>query len=249
MPFLSIFKIYYKETLMKFSISEDMIKSFPDVCIGIVIGKEIDNSGNSARISNMIKEKEQQIIDNFNIETLSQEPKINVWRKAYSSFGAKPKDNKSSIESLYRNVLKGNEVRHINKLVDIYNFISLKHMLPVGGEDLDKIEGNVELKFAGPDEPPVLLLGDREPRAPKKGEVIYSDDVGAICRRWNWREADRTKFSEKTKNCMLVVEGLLPVTRNNVRRATFELEELVEKYCGGIVSNEIIDCNRRSIDF
>ena len=36
-------------------------------------------------------------------------------------------------------ILSETELRHINKLVDIYNFISLKHMLPVGGEDTDKI--------------------------------------------------------------------------------------------------------------
>ena len=132
----------------------------------------------------------------YNTKNLSQTPKIAVWRKTYSAFGAKPKENKSSVENLYRLVLQGVNLRHINKLVDIYSFISLKHMVPVGGEDIDKIEGDVALTFAEPNEPAVLLLGDKEPRPPHIGEVIYKDNISAICRRWNWREADRTKFTE-----------------------------------------------------
>jgi DNA/RNA-binding domain of Phe-tRNA-synthetase-like protein len=38
--------------------------------------------------------------------------------------------------------------------------------------------------------------------------VIYRDDVGAICRCWNWREADRTKLTAQTRDAVLVVEAL-----------------------------------------
>lgn len=172
-----------------------------------------------------------------------------MWRKAYSAFGAKPKEHKSSVENLYRLVLRGVNLRHINNIVDIYNFISLKHMLPVGGEDIDKIKGKVVLTFAGPDEAPVLLLGDKEPRPPHNGEVIYKDDVSAICRRWNWREAERTKLTEETKNCILVIEGFNNVGDIEVENATMELKALVQKFCGGNVVYSILNKNLSQIDF
>ena len=226
---------------MKFKIDHKIFERFPGLIIGVVICKNLDNSGTQEEVQKLIREQEDNIRTKYNTETLSQTPKIDVWRKTYSAFGAKPKENKSSVENLYRLVLQGVNLRHINKLVDIYNFISLKHMVPVGGEDIDKIEGDVVLTFAEPNEPTVLLLGDKEPRPPHAGEVIYKDNVSAICRRWNWREADRTKFTEETKNCFLVIEGLLPVTKQGIEDATKELKELVQKFCGGNITYQILD--------
>src|SRR3989338_4201148 len=226
---------------MKFKIDHKIFERFPGLIIGVVICKNLDNSGTQEEVQKLIREQEDNIRTKYNTETLSQTPKIDVWRKTYSAFGAKPKENKSSVENLYRLVLQGVNLRHINKLVDIYNFISLKYMVPVGGEDIDKIEGDVVLTFAEPNEPTVLLLGDKESRSPHAGEVIYKDNVSAICRRWNWREADRTKFTEDTKNCFLVIEGLLPVTKQEIEDATKELKELVQKFCGGSITYQILD--------
>jgi len=226
---------------MKFKINHKIFERFPGLTISIVVCKNINNSGASEEIQKNIRSEESIIREKFTSETLSLNPKIDAWRKAYSAFGAKPKENKSSVENLYRMVLKGIDLRHINKLVDIYNFISLKHMLPAGGEDIDKIQGDVGLTFAEADEPAVLLLGDKEPRPPHAGEVIYKDSVSAICRRWNWREADRTKFTEETKNCFLVIEGLPPVAKEEIETASKELSGLVQEHCGGEVSYIILD--------
>lgn len=233
---------------MKFKIDHEIFGKFPNLTIGVIVAKNINNSGTPEEVQKEIRIQENDIREKYNTETLSQNPKIDVWRRAYSSFGAKPKENKSSVENLYRLVLQGVKLRHINKLVDIYNLISLKHMVPVGGEDLDKIKGDIVLTFAEPNEPPVLLLGDKEPRPPHAGEVIYKDDISAICRRWNWREADRTKFTEGTRNCLLVMEGLPPLTRQEIENAIRELKDMVQRFCGGNVSYEILDENKPEIN-
>jgi len=121
--------------------------------------------------------------------------------------------------------------------------VSLRYMVPVGGEDIDKTHGSIRLTFAESQEPAVLLLGDKEPRPPHAGEVIYRDDVSVICRRWNWRETDRTKLSEETRNCVLVIEGLPPVSREEIERATEELKEIVKTCCGGDISSALLDEN------
>src|SRR3989338_5637290 len=232
---------------MKFKIDHKIFEKFQGLNMGLVIGKNIDNIGLADDIQNKIKEQETKIKEKYDMGTLSQNPKIDVWRKAYSSFGAKPKENKSSVENLYRLVLQGINLKHINKLVDIYNFISLKHMLPVGGEDIDKMKGDLILTFANQNETPVLLLGAKEPRSPHEDEVIYKDDVSAVCRRWNWREAERTKLTEDTKNCVLVIEGLQPVTKEEIENATRELRELVERYCGGNIVYDTLNENRTEV--
>jgi len=226
---------------MKFKIDHKIFEKFSGLTIGVVICKNLNNSGTQEEVQKEIRTQENNIRGKYNIETLSQIPKIDVWRKTYSAFGAKPKENKSSVENLYRLVLQGVNLRHINKLVDLYNLISLKNMVPVGGEDINKIQGDVILTFAEPNESTVLLLGDKEPRSPHAGEVIYKDNISAICRRWNWREADRTKFTEDTKNCFLVIEGLPPVTTQEIENATKELKELVQKFCGGNITYKILN--------
>jgi len=234
---------------MHFEIAPKIFEKFPGLNIGAIVAKNLDNSGAIPEINNLLREQESRIRASYNTETLSQNPKIDCWRKAYSAFGGKPKENRSSVENLYRAVLQGNDLRHINKLVDIYNLISLKHMLPVGGEDIDKIQGAIQLTFAGANEPALLLLGDKEARPPHQGEVIYKDSLSAICRRWNWREADRTKLSEQTKNCILVIEGLPPAAKSDVENATRELSDLVKKFCNGNVSYKILDERNPRIEF
>lgn len=234
---------------MKFRIDNKIFENFPDLNIGVVIAKGVNNSGISEDIIKSLREQEIEIRNNFDTQTLLQSPKIDVWRKAYSSFGAKPKENQCSVENLYRSVLKGIDIKHINKIVDIYNFISLKYMVPLGGEDLDKIQGDIILTFAGKNEASVLLLGDKESRPPHEGEAIYKDNISAICRRWNWREADRTKFTEETKNAILVAEGLLPETKKELENIIKELSDLVQKYCGGQISIFILNQMNPEIEF
>ena len=233
---------------MKFKINHKIFEKFPGLTVGVVICKNLDNNENQEEVQKAIRKQENNIREKYNAETLSQTPKIDVWRKAYSAFGGKPKENKSSVENLYRWVLQGVNLKHINKLVDIYNLVSLKHTVPVGGEDIDKIQGDVILTIAEQNEPAVLLLGDKEPRPPHAGEVIYKDNISAICRRWNWREADRTKLTEETKNCFLIIEGLLPVTEQEIENATKELKDLVQKFCGGDITYKILDDNQPETD-
>ncbi|MBI5035917.1 hypothetical protein HZC09_01110 [Candidatus Micrarchaeota archaeon] len=233
---------------MKLKIDPKIFEKFPGLLVGVVSVKGADNNGIASGIAEKTTEQEARIRREFQAETLSQTPKIDSWRKAYAAFGGKPKENRSSVENLYRLVLKGSDLRHINKLVDIYNLVSLKHMLPLGGEDLDKTKGDITLTFATAQEPSVLLLGDKEARPPHEGEVIYKDSISTICRRWNWREAERTKLTEETRNCVLVAEALLPVTGEELEAAVSELEAMVKKHCGSTITRTILDENYRETE-
>ena len=51
----------------------------------------------------------------------------------------------SSIEALTRRVLSGRGLGNINPLVDLYNAISLQHVVPVGGWDADDLQGDALL--------------------------------------------------------------------------------------------------------
>lgn len=231
---------------MRFAVDDQIFTKYQELCLGVVIASGLDNRRTSDELWALINDQQKRIRENTSSDTLSQHPKITAWRKAYSSFGAKPKKYKSSVESLYRMVLKGIDLRHINTIVDIYNYISIKHMVPLGGDDISRIDGDITLRFAQEGEMFRPLNSD-EIEQTKLGEVIYADDVDVLCRRWNWRECDKTKMTEDTEEAMLVVEGLPPVDRKDVEKIIGELSHLVEKYCGGETRSELLHAGKPEI--
>lgn len=47
--------------------------------------------------------------------------------------------------------------------------------------------------------------------AVEAGEVIWRDDIGATCRRWNWRQCVRTRIGPDTTDVWFVLEALGPM--------------------------------------
>jgi len=233
---------------MKFEIEKEIIEKFPDFIAGVIVLKDGDNTGEVGEINDLLRTAEKEQIHNLaEMETFNRHPQLAAWRAAYRKFGSDPHQYRCSAEALIRRVLKGDQLRHINKLVDLYNYVSLKYVLPVGGEDLDTMKGDLVLGFADGTEK-FVRLGGAENEPPQKGEVVYKDDEAVACRRWNWREADRTKLTERTQNAIIVIEALSPVTNELVKTATKDLAALIKKYCTGQVDFYIFDKQQQPID-
>jgi DNA/RNA-binding domain of Phe-tRNA-synthetase-like protein len=231
---------------MGLNIDPEIFATFPGVLLGVVIAREIDNQEDPQEVRGLVellRTEEARVRSELAGVALPEHPRIAPWREAYRKFGVAPKRATSSIENLLRRVLRGEEMRPINRLVDLYNVVSLRHLLPVGGEDLGCIEGDVRLGFAAADEPPVALLGEAEARPPHPGEVIYRDAVGTLCRRWNWKEAARTKLTAETTGALLVIEALPPAGKEDVERALADLVALVSRFCGGRVEADLLDAS------
>lgn len=233
---------------MKLRIDQKIFEQYPEVLLGVAVLHNINNKGEEEELSQFLREAEKLAIEKVGNIPIAEHPNIISWRETYRKFGAKPKDYPSSIENLVRRILKGEQVRHINKLVDIYNVISLRHLVPVGGEDTEKINGDVSLTFAEGDEEAIFLLGEKETRPPNPNEVIYKDDAGAICRRWNWKEADRTKLTENTTDAFMVIEALPPVRKEQLQAALSELSEMLKKYCGCQITVTILDMDNLEVN-
>jgi len=230
------------------TVSEEIFRKFPDVRIGVVAFERVNNAGERPALAELLRFEQGDAVRRLGSAPVTEHPRIVPWREAYRAFGAKPKDHPSSIENLLRRVAKGQPLRSVNPLVDLYNVVSLRHFVPVGGEDLAAVEGDVELRFAGADEPAVRLLGEPETRPPKPGEVIYADRAGALCRRWNWKEADRTKLTEGTTRGFLVIEALPPAGPAELDAALADLAALVTEHCGGSARTTVLDRDNREAE-
>jgi len=233
---------------MQFKIDQSILDKFSDVKLGLLVAKGIDNTGRNKQAIAKQQETEKEVRTKLEIETLADHPKIKDWRDAYSTFGAKPKTYKNSVEALLRRVLKGDSLPIINNLVTTYNTISIKHMLPAGGDDLDKINGDICLTIAQGSEQ-FTMLGGKESETVEAGEVIYRDDKEVLCRRWNWRECDKSKMAETTKNVCIVLEGLSNTSEKELKIALEELQQDVQKVCGGKSEMYVLNKENSFVEF
>lgn len=227
----------------RFGYHPDLLDRFPTLVAGVVFAKGIDNASEDMAAEALLCAQEDVIRTSYASTPISSHPHIASWRAAYSSFGVKPTQYRSAVEALLRHVLKSGAVPHINKLVDICNYVSLKHVLPVAAYDLAHVFGPVEVRFAQGDEP-FLPLYAKETEYPKPGEVVYADDQGALSRRWVWRQCDRAKATPQSRDALLTTEGVNDIEREAVEAATKELASLVSQYCGGELSWSVLDADR-----
>ena len=150
-------------------------------------------------------------------------PHIAAWRAAFSAFGAKPSRYLNSAEALIARVLKGQELPRVNVLVDLYNAVSVRHVVPVGGEDASRLEGALQLTVTAGGEPFDPRGDGSELEALAAGEVVWRDDRGVTCRRWNWRQGRRTQLTEQTTHAFFVFDRLDGLSVEELHAAADEL--------------------------
>lgn len=149
-------------------------------------------------------------------------PHVAAWRDAYRAFGAKPQRTRNSLESLMRRAATG--LPRVNPLTDVYNAISVLHRVPLGGEDLARYEGAPRLVRATGAEPfDTAVDGATVVEHPEPGEVVWADEAGVTCRRWNWRQGRRTALTDATTTAVFILDALAPMTDDALRAAADDL--------------------------
>ena len=226
---------------MLLRIEESFRTLFPDAHIGIVVANGIDNRRSADEAEEELLAAASTVRATTDGQDLGTHSAVAPWREAYRRFGAKPSRYRSSIEALLR-AARADGIRSINPLVDFYNAVSLRHLLPCGGEDLDAIRGDLRLTVARDGES-FVPLGATEELPPVAGEVVYADDAGIVCRAWNWREAERTKLTPETTRAVLVIEALPPRTLDDVHAACDDLAASISRHLGGASRVQLLGSN------
>lgn len=134
---------------------------------------------------------------------------LDAWRDVFRRFGAKPQRTPCSADALRKRVLRDATLPRIDPVVDLYNAISLAFAVPVGGENLAAYAGPPRLVVAtGTERFDTMKDGQPAEETPEPGEVVWRDDQGVTCRRWNWRQGVRTRLNADARHMWFVVESL-----------------------------------------
>ena len=168
---------------------------------------------------------------------------LEAWRDAYRAFGAKPQRTPPSVDALAQRARRDGALPAINAVVDLYNALSVSYAIPIGGEDIDAYVSTPTLRRALGHE----TFDTQKDGAPctetvPAGEVVWSDDRGVTCRRWNWRQGARTRIEDSTTRMWFVFERLEPMPLPALIEAGRTLERaLLALAPDATVSQSIID--------
>lgn len=171
------------------------------------------------------------------------EAHLAAWAHTFRLFGAKPQRTPCSAEALRKRVLRDAVLPSIDPIVDLYNAISLRFAVPVGGENFAAYIGVPHLTVAtGTELFDTIKDGSAANESPDKGEVIWRDDLGVTCRRWNWRQGTRTRLDADAEQMWFILESLPAMPLEALQAAADELGAgLLQMMPGATIDRQLIE--------
>jgi DNA/RNA-binding domain of Phe-tRNA-synthetase-like protein len=130
----------------------------------------------------------------------SEIPGIRGSRAAYKAFGRNPGRYRVSSEALIRRVRRGDELYHINSVVDVNNLLSLESGLSVDSYDLEKIHGDITLRKAGEGEG---YTGIGKDFLDMENMLVLADDDGIFGSSMS--DSTRAMVTETAKDILVVI--------------------------------------------
>jgi DNA/RNA-binding domain of Phe-tRNA-synthetase-like protein len=130
-------------TSRKISISKDLLQASQNrLTLGVIISKVKVEEETNQKILNLIQSTSQKLKES---ESSYNNSTIQALKDTYKTLGLKSKYIGSN-EALLKRVTADKELYHINTIVDINNYMSIKSLRSIGSYDLDKTSGNIEFR-------------------------------------------------------------------------------------------------------
>lgn len=227
-------------------VSEEIFQRFPNYVRGVVVAHGVTNGESPAELTGLLRAAEASVRERIGQGDITAHPRIAAWREAFRSLGIKVSEYRPSIEAMARRVLRNNELPSINALVDIGNILSLRHLVSVGGHAIDVITEDMALRPATGDEG-FIPFGSDQLEHPEPGEIIFAEGNTVLTRRWCWRQATHTLTLPATTAIEFNIDGLSPVTRQDVEGICREFAALIQRFCGGQARFDVITSQNRMI--
>ncbi len=225
----------------KLKVSDEVRESFPDLRLAILIATGIDNSGTDPQLEDAKKKAAQKFREEWSYERLTERPEIQAWREAYRQFGVKYKSSRPTAEAFLRRLIKDEAFPTISKAVDSYLLTETEYFLPVGGYDLDTLSGDIVLRVSTGNEP-FIPIGGADTEVTREGEVIYSDNMRVLTRKWNFRDCDHCKITTDSTNIVLVSEAPFEsVPIEHLSASIDHMARTIGEYCGGTISTQVME--------
>ncbi|MFF0559496.1 B3/4 domain-containing protein [Streptomyces sp. NPDC004266] len=217
-----------------FRIAPAVAEAFPDTLVALVTATGLRGREPWPRTAAALAELERRLADGTWLPADETDPRVGDWHTAYRSFGTNPRRVRPSVDALGRRLAKRGVLPRVNPAVDSYNVVSVRHGLPAGAFDLDRVTGEVSIRPADGTETFTPLGEPDTVENPGPGEIVYADDTGVLTRHWNHRDAHRTRVTEDSTHVTFVLETLSAGRDGHLlKTAAAELQELLVPHADG----------------
>lgn len=226
---------------MKFRIEDKIFDKLPDLYVGVVVAKGLDNKKDYPEIKKLLEKSIKTAEGRFLDKKVKEDESIIPYREAFSKLGMNPNKFQCSVEALFTRISKGKKMPSINPLVDLNNAVSLKHTLPMGTHDLGRSNKDIEMRYSKEGDIFVTMGTNEEEIITPGEEVVYAAGNEVRTRRWAWRQSELGKITPETTYVFFPIDGFKGFNDKEVEKAAEELKELIKDYFGCKVVSGHVD--------
>ena len=234
--------------MKRFTVDRAVFEKLPDYCVGVVAALGLNNREHNEALEKLLDESAAKFAAANKQTNIRELPGVKACREAFQTLGMNPNKFMCSIESLMKRVQKSGALPHINTVVDLGNAFSLNYQLPMGAHDVDKMEGDMEIRFSTSADH-FLPMGETETETMPEGELVYVSANTVKTRRWIWRQSEDGKIGPETCNVFFPIDGFKGVNLDSVLAARDELARLLREDFGCQVFTGLVDKDNNSFEF
>jgi lysyl-tRNA synthetase class 2 len=235
---------------MRIGIAPEVYAAWPSYRRIVVLVRDVDNAEADPALEALLREAEAAARQDPALENHKEYPRIASWRGVFERMGLNPNKFPPSIANLVKRTRSGKDLPFVNRLVAIFNIISLRYRIPCGGDDLEGVTGDVMLMPANGDEIYEPLGNPEAVERPNPGEIILVDTgrKTVFCRGWCWKNGDPSKITRESRTVAINLDAQPPVGPDILGTAAEELAALVKAHCGGTAEMHLLEPDNPSFE-
>ena len=234
------------DAITALTLSNEVSEAFGEVRVVAITAEPVDNTTPWPHIAARIEDLERAAEAGRWHTPGEDDARIASWHAAYRRFGTNPRRQRPSVDALTRRLGRTGRLPRINPVVDCYNLVSVTHVVPAGAFDLDRVDGDIVIRFARPDDAFVPLGEPDEVETPHPGEVVYADERTVLTRHWNHRDADSSKVTESSRRVVIVLESIDAAHHAELDAAADDLIALLAPQ-SGTVTAQVLDAKQTRV--
>jgi DNA/RNA-binding domain of Phe-tRNA-synthetase-like protein len=193
---------------MDFLVEPDVFARLPGMRLAVVVAHDVDNHPERPEVTRAWTEAwAAAAAAAAPYGNAQSHPRVVAWRQRFQAIGVSMRHFPTSIEALLRRAMKGGAPFRINPLVDFYNGLSLRHVVPIGGFDLQRVAGPLVVRLTRDGDTFASLDGEGAITVPA-GEVAYATGATILTRQLMWRQARDGLIHPETRSVFLVSESV-----------------------------------------
>ena len=215
---------------MEFFVEQAVLDAGVKIVFAVVHG--LDNHGEDPEWAAYREKRLEELFEEYAELDIHTDPILEGFNILHDKTGVKRRKNIPASENLIKLLKKNHGMFYINQAVDIYNLISLESKLALGAHNIDRVDGNVTLRFTDGSER-FVPIGQTEPVPVAPHEYCYCDDANEVLCRLEIRQVEKTKVDEEAQNVFYIVQGNEATPYELLYETAQKIVDLTVHYCGG----------------